>query len=905
MGRTVKSGSFANKRQLQRCAECGTSRVCLIWAFQSLTVAARDVPLVSGAIRIAVVCLSMLVPAYLAAAPVSSEDARRAVQNWLKDDVQGFGLSKGVESAASYDVGSNEIHVVELEGAGFVITSGDDEIEPILAFSDSGRFELDKNSPLWGLLDADMKRRAAAVSGSKAQPKMLFASSSSAAGDSAVKAKQKWRKLLGSKPLLAASNGISTSSITDVRQSPLVKTQWGQTKVAGGFLDLGKVHCYNYFTPKNYPCGCVATAMAQVMKYHAWPQGEVEPRTVECSCEGESLPYRCTMKGGVYNWAKMPNDPDGAGQDVRGYIGKLTYDCGVAVGMQYASGGSGIPTEKMPVVATALKDVFGYACANSCSGYDEAALEANLNAKCPVILAIAGGSSGHAIVADGYGYSGDETKYFHLNMGWDGTGNLWYNLESDISAEGNTYSVITGMIYNVFPQESGGIISGRVLAESGAYIEGATVSVFDEEGTEVGVTEMDNRGIYAFILPPGRYSLRASMIDENGHLFENDYFWNSWGVDVYSDEDAFCDCDITITPIALGADIADDYLAFSTGTGAPWGYDLIEDAKNGNAARSAKIASKGESWVELPVEGRGKLVFNWKVSSEPDYDFLHFSVNGDEVASISGTNSSWQTVAYYATNTVADYVWTEEENVFRWSYKKDQAVDCGLDCGWLDAVEWRPEITERFSTSDYSASPYYSYYSSRKCFVGEPALPPPVPNRPGYAFGGWYKTAWKTGEGRSVCVTNWYRVGMLIESDDQYSKYSTWNGCWVKVSKPGTLDVPSDWLANYGLLRDGYQDYAQNLPTKTVGGRPFYAWQDYVAGTNPTNTESVFKATVSIVDGKPVVDWDPKLTPEEAAKRTYTVYGCSELGGKWYNADEASAEVKSQLRFFKVGVEMK
>ena len=901
MGRVIKPGKLMRNGQLQRCVKSGTSRVCVSRAFQGLMTAARDVPLVSGVIRIAALCLSILIPAFLVAAPVSSDDAQRAVRSWLKDDAQGFGLSRGVKGATSYDVGSNAIHVVELEDAGFVITSGDDEIEPILAFSDSGRFELDKNGPLWSLLDADVKRRAAVVSGTKTQPKMLLASSLSAAGNPAVNAKQKWRKLLGSKPLLAASNGISTSSISDVRQSPLVKTQWGQTKVAGGFLNLGTVLCYNYFTPKNYPCGCVATAMAQVMKCHAWPEGEVEPRTFDCFCDGELL--SCTMKGGVYNWAKMPNDPEGTGQDVRGYVGKLTYDCGVAVGMEYASDGSGVDLRDMPRVANALRDVFGYACANSSWDYDEAALEANLNAKCPVILAITGKSSGHAIVADGYGYSGDETKYFHLNMGWDGMGNLWYNLEDDVSAGGNTYSVIERMIYNIFPRQSGGIISGRVLAESGAYVEGATVVVFNEEGAEVGVTETDNRGIYAFILPPGTYTLRASMNDENGRLFENDCPLNVWGVDVYSDEDAFCDCDITVTPIALGADVADDCLVFSTGVSSPWCYDLVEDAKNGNAARSGKIASKGESWVKLSVEGHGKLVFNWKVSSEPDYDFLHFGVNGKEVAFISGTNGSWQTVTYCATN---DGVYVEDYgcsvNVFRWSYTKDQAVDCGMDSGWLDAVEWRPEITENFSASDYSASPYYSYYSSRKCFVGEPSLPPPVPDRPGYAFGGWYKTAWQTMEGRSVCVTNWYQVGRLIENDNQYS---TWRGCWVKVSKPDTLEVPLGWLEKYGLLRDGYQDYAQNLPTKTIEGMPFYAWQDYVAGTNPTNMESVFKATISIVDGKPVVDWDPKLTREESAKRKYTVYGCTELGGEWHKVEDASAEFRPLFRFFKVGVEMK
>ena len=45
----------------------------------------------------------MLVHESLVAIPVSCEDAQRAVQSWLKEDAQGFGLSKSVESAVSYD----------------------------------------------------------------------------------------------------------------------------------------------------------------------------------------------------------------------------------------------------------------------------------------------------------------------------------------------------------------------------------------------------------------------------------------------------------------------------------------------------------------------------------------------------------------------------------------------------------------------------------------------------------------------------------------------------------------------------------------------------------------------------------------------------------------------------------
>ena len=44
MGRIAKPGKFSEDRQLQRCAESGTSRICIPLAFQSLTAAVRGVP---------------------------------------------------------------------------------------------------------------------------------------------------------------------------------------------------------------------------------------------------------------------------------------------------------------------------------------------------------------------------------------------------------------------------------------------------------------------------------------------------------------------------------------------------------------------------------------------------------------------------------------------------------------------------------------------------------------------------------------------------------------------------------------------------------------------------------------------------------------------------------------------
>ena len=63
----------------------------------------------------------------------------------------------------------------------------------------------------------------------------------------------------------------------------------------------------------------------------------------------------------------------------------------------------------------------------------------------------------------------------------------------------------------------------------------------------------------------------------------------------------------------------------------------------------------------------------------------------------------------------------------------------------------------------------------------------------------------------------------------------------------------------------------------------------------------VFTATITMVDGAPVVEWSPKLSVAEEAKRIYTVYGKASLasGEDWHSP------TNSLDRFFTIGVEMK
>ena len=93
---------------------------------------------------------------------------------------------------------------------------------------------------------------------------------------------------------------------------------------------------------------------------------------------------------------------------------------------------------------------------------------------------------------------------------------------------------------------------------------------------------------------------------------------------------------------------------------------------------------------------------------------------------------------------------------------------------------------------------------------------------------------------------------------------------------------------------------AMAMPTdkKDAKGNDMYVWQDYVAGTDPTNAASIFTAAISLSNGVPYISWSPDLNTNGIV-RNYTVLGKTNL------TDTADwAPTNSAHRFFKVKVEM-
>ncbi len=138
-------------------------------------------------------------------------------------------------------------------------------------------------------------------------------------------------------------------------------------------------------------------------------------------------------------------------------------------------------------------------------------------------------------------------------------------------------------------------------------------------------------------------------------------------------------------PGSLSDCLDNNTLTWTTGGDAAWFCQADTSVVGGSSAQSESITDDQEAWIETTVVGPGTLRFYWRVSSEDGYDFLKFSLNGVERASISGETAGWAQRAF---------VIPEGAHALRWTYSKDGSVASGADAGWLDKVDYTVKTGE-------------------------------------------------------------------------------------------------------------------------------------------------------------------------------------------------------------------
>ena len=453
------------------------------------------------------VAAMLFLPIGVWAAPKTADDAKQVTVDWLKRDPRPLGetLGQRVKEVQTFkdDKGEPMYHVVNLDPAGFVIVPADDLVEPVIAFASQGRFDPSTSNPLGAFVSCDVPARVAHARALRtAAPTGHF-----------LEAQNNWKRLQSAQNANtnepAPPNGIN--AVSDLRIAPLLQTVWDQ-----GTAGATGIALYNYYTPpyaagtsSNYPCGCVATALAQLLGYFQYPKAGVGTNSFAISVNGTNTTARLRGgdgAGGPYCWSNMPPNPNNPTTAQCQAIGALMYDAAVSEQMGFAPGGSGanVGQPQVALMQTFMYNnaIFGWP--TNASEFDPSLVtmvNANLDARLPVCVAL----NGHQVVTDGYGYN-LSTLYNHINMGWGGVDNAWYALPVV-----QTYTNLWGFIYNIYTNGSGEIISGRIIS-GGIPLSNATVTAYRVGGGTYTATT-DTNGIYALVCVPSasQYAIEVNL----------------------------------------------------------------------------------------------------------------------------------------------------------------------------------------------------------------------------------------------------------------------------------------------------------------------------------------------------------------------------------------------------------
>lgn len=234
---------------------------------------------------------------------------------------------------------------------------------------------------------------------------------------------------------------------------------------------LGNIN-YNQGAPYNNKCpylnggravtGCVATAMAQVMRYYRYPAHGTGTFTYTGGDDGA---HTIKLEDYPFDWDNMLEDyrPGNYNTTQADAVATLMLVCGASLTMNYSKDGSGANVSKVDGL---LKNNFGYhpsvAFINNLNTSDpeetvywwgEDAVRPNLQSGWPLIFAgfPAMNQTGHCFVIDGYKVENGE-YYYHVNWGWGGAGNCYCLLTKLQVGEDNYSGYNVQMVYNIFPK---------------------------------------------------------------------------------------------------------------------------------------------------------------------------------------------------------------------------------------------------------------------------------------------------------------------------------------------------------------------------------------------------------------------------------------------------------------------
>ena len=134
--------------------------------------------------------------------------------------------------------------------------------------------------------------------------------------------------------------------------------------------------------------------------------------------------------------------------------------------------------------------------------------------------------------------------------------------------------------------------------------------------------------------------------------------------------------------------------------------------------------------------------------------------------------------------------------------------------------------------------------------------------------------------------------------DDEVFEDCAWVDQVSWTPMVGESGVPVSWIESQGLVGSGGS--AQPAADLDPDGDGFTTAEEFIIGTDPTDPESKFTASIEMVDGKPVITYEPDLLDE----RKYTTWGKKDLSNPDENRQKVNAGVEADYNSFKMSVEL-
>ena len=356
--------------------------------------------------RLLLILMAFALPLAIFAGKVTQEKALQIAQKFLKE--------KGMPELGEqrmYGTGDSDArgyYVFNAEKGGFVIVAGDDRVPTaVLGYSEEGKFNYSELPPH---VKAWMDGYTAEIKALESMPEVS----------------------ISKKTIMYASS-----------VSPLLKKiEWDQFwPYFNECPMIGDEHTVT---------GCVATAMAQIMRYHEWP--EKGKGSVTYTWNGQEL--SADFSQSTYNWKSMTSQYNSKSKlAAQNAVALLMRDCGYSVRMDY---GLGCETCEGSFALTsdakdAFIDYFSYdpntiEVVYRSDKTDEEwtlLLKNEIDNKRPILYR-GRGTGGHAFVCDGYNKDG----FFHFNFGWSGWCNNYFaftNINPDEYHFNNDQYIVRGI----------------------------------------------------------------------------------------------------------------------------------------------------------------------------------------------------------------------------------------------------------------------------------------------------------------------------------------------------------------------------------------------------------------------------------------------------------------------------